>query len=358
MPTLASAEELRKRLAGSAPPPLVVALGPETVLQEDALRVVAEAILGSADSPELLSVQGSNGSTDLDREAVGRFFDELRTVAMFGGRKLVVLRNATAAVKVDPKAFQAFVESPPKGNTGMLLADELPKSVEKKLGSAWVVRCGSARGRGGGAAALAFLRERAAARNKELPAAEARRLVELVGEKLSALEQALEKVLLLAGDEPRIKRAHLEALLREGREGSLWTFGDALLAGDTDRAMDEALRCYAEGVPQYTGSKKIEFNETTITIRLLNAFSTSANRALSAACQVEAGTPPDRIDWGRRAPPRGAQGKILGLARRRGRPALERAVLAAEETERALKSGGLTGRVAITRLVLRAGGGR
>lgn len=358
MPTLASAEELRKRLAKGPTPNLVVALGPETVLQEDVLRVVAEGVLGSADSPELLTVQGSNGSSEQDRDAIGRFFDELRTRSMFSARKVVVLRNADAAVKLDPKAFQAWFEAPPDGNTGVILADDLPKALQKRFGDACVVECGGAKGRGAAAAAGSYLRQRAEERGKDLPSREAQHLIGLVGEKLSALEQALEKVLLHAGDAPRITREHIDALVTSGREGSVWAFGDALLAGDGAAAMAEVERCYAEGVPESMGSKKVEHNETAITIRLLSSFATSANRALSIACQLDAGVSPQQVSWGSRPPPTWARKKTTNVIRRRGRAALEVAVLAVEETERALKSGGLSGRIAITRLVLRAGGAR
>ena len=56
-----SDDTLRRAFAGVKPPVVVAALGPETFLREETLREVAKIHLGSADSPDLITIQPDEG---------------------------------------------------------------------------------------------------------------------------------------------------------------------------------------------------------------------------------------------------------------------------------------------------------
>ncbi len=349
---------LGRKLAAGDAPAVVAAVGPEVWLRNETLREIAAAVLGSADSPDLVTLQAEGGSAaEAERATSERFFGEARTPSMFGARKVVVLRGAEGPVSKDKAAFLAWLGSPAPTVTCVLLADSLPADVERAIESAGVlVRCGSAPGRPGvrGESPERFVARRAAERGKRIGSAEAGLLVELVGAELSALDGAVEILALHAGDEPAIGRAHVEALFQSAREGSVWTFGDALAEGDVPAALREASRCFAEGVPEDAAKRRVTRDESRVALRLLSAFVASVTRALALRRQLDAGVPRGAVDFGRPLP-WSAREAALNTASRRRAEALETLLLRAEETERAMKSGGATGRVALVRLVTAVG---
>jgi len=351
-----AASALAAHLERHGPPPVVAAIGPETLLRDEVLRTVAAQVLGDADSPHLVIVQGAAGSAEFEREAVGLFFDEARSLSLFGERKVVALRNAHALAGRHAKLFESWLSAPSSAVTCVVLAHALPAKLDKAFGKhALVVRCGG-RGRQSGEPPVRFVARKAEERGKRLGPHEAEYLVELLGGELQGLDHAVEMLALLAGTEQRITREHVEALFTSGREGSIWEFGDKLVEGDVAGALLQAERCYAEGIPERVGSLKVTRNEASITIRLLSAFTRAAQRGALVRRQLDRGVPRDQISWGPGRPPfPSAQRRIFGLVRSRSPGAFDSLMLFAEETERALKSGGATGRTAVTRLALAAG---
>jgi DNA polymerase III delta subunit len=347
---------LAGHLTRNGVPPVVTAVGPETLLRDAVARTVAEQVLGDPESPQVISVQAAAGSVEFEREAVGRFFDEVRTLSLFGERKVVVLRNAESVLGKYQKLFAAWLDNPSSSVTAVVLAHELPKKLDKPFASAGlVVACGG-RGRQRGEPPARFATRRAGERGKRFGAHEAGYLVELLGADLQGIEHAVEMLCLLVGEESQIQRAHVESLFTSGREGSIWEFGDLLVQGDVAGALRESACCFAEGIPEKFASRKVTRNHTTITLRLLSAFTRSVQRLVLVRRQVDAGIPREALSWGPGRPPfPSAQNKLIALSRRRPLGALESLLLFAEETDRALKSGGPPGEIAIARLATAVG---
>ena len=347
---------LAETLGKTGVPPVVAAVGPQGYLQERVLETVATAALGDSHSPDLVTLQGAAGSVEAARDAATRFFDEVRTASLFGPRKLVVLRNADALVSRDEKAFLSWLEAPPPAVPAVLLAGALSAKVIRAVEAVGIViQCGSPWG-GRGEPPARFAVRRAADRSKRLGAAEAARLAELIGNDLGEIESAVELLALHAGDEEAITRRDIDALLTGSREGSVWRFADCLAEGDVASALQEASRCYAEGIADYPGSRRVTRDEGAITLRLLAAFVRSVTRVLRIRRQLDAGVSKQELDWGRgKLPPQVAQRNALRVAGRRRTQALETLLLFAEETERGVKSGGPRDRVAVAKLATAVG---
>lgn len=353
-----TAEPIRRALAGAEPPAAVAAVGPESFLREEALRAAAEAWLGSADSPDVVTVQ-PDASLETPAETAARFLGEARTRSLFGGRKLVALRDADAVVRAAKAGFAAWLAAPAPTVLGVLLAEEdLPAEVARALGeTGLLVRCG---GRGGGREFPdAFVRRRVAERGKRIGSAEAGMLVERVGDDLASLENAVEMLCLHAGDAPAVTVADVDALFLGGGEGTVWEFGDLLAEGETRAALREAARCFDEGVPEDFAGARMTFDERRIALKLVGSFVTSATRALALRRQMDAGVPRGDLAF---APPHfrpnlpwKAKERAVRTAAARRSEALEALLVRAEEAERAMKSGGPEGRVAIARLATAAG---
>jgi DNA polymerase III delta subunit len=346
-------DEIRRRLSGPAPPPVVAAVGPETFLQEEALRTAAQAFLGAGDSPDVVIVQ-PDPSVEPVSETAARFLGEVRTGSLFGGRKIVALRDADDVVAAAKPGFLAWLAAPAKSVVGVLLAVELPAEVLAAAAKSGVVlRCG---GRGGERESPdAFARRRAADRGKRLGASEAQLLVERIGDEFAALDSAVEMASLHAGGAPAIAAADIDALFRAAREGTVWEFGDRLAEGDIGGALTEAERCFAEGVPEDFSGARVTFDERRIAQKLLSSFTTSVIRVLALRRQLDAGVPRDALQLPGRAIPWKARERAVRIAGRRRAEAIETLLVRAEETERGTKTGGADGRLAIARLATAVG---
>jgi len=347
---VATPQDLQRRFA-KGPVPVVAAVGPEAYLREEVARGVAELVLGSAESPDVVTVQGEGGGAEEDRDAAQRFFDEARTMSMFGTGKVVVLRGAGALAKRVEKDFLAWLARPSRTCVAVLLADELPAKVEKAVEKAGLlVRCG---GRGTRTEAPdRFAARRAAEHGKRLGRTEAGLLVEAVGAELSALEQAVEMLCLHAGEEPAVTAEAVAALFHGGREGTVWAFGDRLLEGEVAAALTQAGRCFQEGVAEDPKGARVTHDERRIATRLLLAFSMAVSRVVDVRRQLDRGVPRQEVSL---AGPPAWRSAALRTATSRPAEAFEAMLLAAEETERAMKSGGPDGRLAIARLATGVG---
>lgn len=345
-------EPLRKRLAGKNPPRVIVALGDESWLREEALRAVAAQVLGSADSPDLVTLRADASSEGGAGDVLARFFDEARTSSLFGGAKVVALREADVAAKADKAAMIAWLKSPSATVTAVLLASDLPADVVALARTAaFIVACGNDRGSAENPSR--FAARQAAARGKRLGSDEASTLVELVGDDLGSLENAVEILSLHAGDEPAITQASIRALFPGARAGDAEEFAQAVLEGRTADAFAASSRCFDEGVPESWASSKLARDERSVAFVLLRDFNKWVAHALEARRQLDAGTPRGQVTIGR-LPPR-MVGSVVRIVTQRRPEALDSIVLLAEETDRGMKSGGPSGRVAIVRLATAVG---
>jgi len=352
-----SDETLRRAFGGAKTPVVVVAAGPETFLREQAARDAAFLFLGAADSPDVVVVQPDD-AVESASETAARFLGEVRTRSLFGGRKLVVLRDADDVVAAAKAGFVAWLGATAESVVGVLLAVELPAEVVTAARAAGVVvACG---GRGGAnEPPAAFAKRRVAERGKKLSATDASLLVERVGEELSAIDNAVELLCLHAGDADVVSSDDIDALLRSARDGVVFEFGDLLAEGEIGAALTEAQRCFAEGVPEDFAGERVTYDERRIAQKLLLAFVSSATRGLALRRQLDAGVARSELQFAgpsfKGFLPWKAKERLVRNATRRRAEAFEALLMRAEETERGTKSGGADGRLAIARLATLAG---
>lgn len=350
-------EALRRAFAGVKPPAVVAAVGPEAFLREETLRAVAEIWLGAADSPDVVTIQPDE-SQEPAVETAARFLGEARTASLFGGRKVVALRDADGVVAASKPGFLAWLASPPASVVGVLLADELPAEIAAACGAAGqVVVCG---GRGGQREfPEAFVKRRVADRGKRITTSDAQLVVERLGDEFAALDNAIEILTLHAGAADAVTADDVDALFRSAREGTIWEFGDLLAEGEIGAALTEASRCFAEGVPEDFAGERVTFDERRIAQKLLGSFTNSVVRGLALRRQIDAGVPKSELQFAgpsfKGFLPWKAKERVTRIASRRRSEALEALLVRAEETERGMKTGGADGRLAVARLATAVG---
>lgn len=344
-------EDLRKRLASKTPPRVVAAVGDEAFLREDVLRTVATAVLGSPDSPDLVTLRADDPTKAGAEDVLREFFAEARTGNLFGGAKVVALRDAHLVAKADEKAFLGWLAAPSSAATVVLLADEFGPAITTAAAKHCLVKC--ANERRSGESPDRFVVRRAGGRDKRIGADEARLLVQLVGDDLGALDNAVEVLALHAGDDPAISPASIRALFPGARAGDADEFANALIEGRIADALACASRCFDEGVPENWNSPRLVREERAVAMTLVRAFTRTLSLVHDAKGQAEAGVPRSAMKIGNL--PAFLIERYARLASSRRPEALDSMVLLAEETDRGTKSGGATGRVAIARLATAVG---
>jgi DNA polymerase III delta subunit len=173
---------------------------------------------------------------DGERAELAAVLDELRSFAMFGGAKLVVVRDADEFVGRFRESLEDYVAKPADSGTLVLRLASLPKAQRiykaiDKLGG--IALCDPPKD----LAKWAAERARSAHRMNLAPDA-ARALVDLVGEDLGRLDNEMAKLAIEAdGVKQPVTAERVAASVTFQREQEMWDLSNALAAGDAPEAL-------------------------------------------------------------------------------------------------------------------------
>ena len=305
-------------------PPVVIAAGSESFLQDQVVRAAVGRALGDPDSPDAVVLHGPAKSGEPDATSLSSVIEDVRTPSMFaaGGRKVVVVRRADLLLDKEGEALAAYAAAPVKGSLLVLCVEGSPAKVKQP--DAAVVSCeppSAEPGRGGGPSPLAFwVAARAKARGKRLDPADAEGLVARSGSVLATLDSAVAAASLGAGSADRITPADLEAVAPRGPAEGTDRFVEAFLAGDAPEALRVLGGLYREGAYPY-GAKSPTRGEGPVTYLLLGQARRLARDARTA---LRGGGPmPPSLRFGCRDPrkflqrssPKGLAGLLSDLTR-------------------------------------------
>ena len=229
--------------------------GEEDALVDRALSELTAQVLAGSKAPDLACSRfdGRGAAADEIEGAA-------RTVSLFGGRRLVVVRDAQDLRPVEHKRLCEYLEHPVKGNILVLVvrgagpdsrdprrakaakaAKALKKAVE--AGGGTVVDCPKPKARDLPALAEQLLREHQLKAGTEALHA----LVDAVGEDLGALVQAVEKLSLYQGGPGEIQRQDVAEVVIDTREESVFALTDAVSEGAPAKALGILRRLVREG---------------------------------------------------------------------------------------------------------------
>lgn len=212
-------------------PAVVVFFGGEAFLKLHLWRRVRIAVVGEQSDEWSLGVFDGSDCDWRDIEA------ELRTVAMFGPRRLVRVESADGLVSKNRAALEEYVARPAQKSVLVLELSSFPSNTrlyKAIAASGLIVDCSPQP-----TAALAkWLRRWAkAAHQVEMDDAAARLLVDLVGADLGLLDQETAKLSLWAGNPPRITAELVSQRTGAWRARTAWELIDAALDGKPAEAM-------------------------------------------------------------------------------------------------------------------------
>ncbi|MCA9084375.1 MAG: DNA polymerase III subunit delta [Planctomycetaceae bacterium] len=221
--------------------PVLVLYGPERHLKTQVLHLIPG--LRSDSDDEDVSLTRLAGK-DADLRSV---CDELLTVSMFGGQRIVMIDDADDFVKDNRSGLEKYLERPSQAS--LLILDvgtwqkttKLFKAVEK-IGLN--LDCGELKG----AALVKWLTDAANDQyGKKMDRETAALIVQLAGDSLGLLQQELDKVASLVGDAAVITSDDVTRVVGGWRVETTWTMLDALRDGDLAKALDCLHRLFQAG---------------------------------------------------------------------------------------------------------------
>ena len=225
---------------GKYPPkPVCVAYGDDLFLRRQVLLSLRHAVLGGDEGD--FSLTSFDGRTTEFREVV----EELTTLAMFGGQRLVVVDDADEFVTRYREMLEDYVARP--GQSGVLLLDlkswpgntRLYKAVDAK---GLAVDCNSPPA----VRLTRWLSDWARQTHKsQLSLNAADTLVELVGPELGLLDQELAKLALMAGNDKKITPEMIQKLGGGWQAKTTWEMLDLALDGNAADALRQIDRLLA-----------------------------------------------------------------------------------------------------------------
>jgi DNA polymerase-3 subunit delta len=213
----------------SAVPPVVVMLGSQRHLKQAALSRLRAVVIADDDT-SLTRFVGK----DTDLQTVT---DELRTVSMWGDRRLVVVDDADDFVSKHRAALEKYVDAPAKKSVLVLDVASWPKTTRlaKQLAKTGLdIECTEMKG----AALSKWLIDTARDTHQvTLQRDAAALLIELVGDELGLLDQELAKLAAYAGARKQITSEDVRGLVGGWRTETTWAMTDAVRDGRIDDAI-------------------------------------------------------------------------------------------------------------------------
>lgn len=266
--------------------PVCVVFGEETFLRRQVLVRLRGAVLAGGDADFSLAVFEGRSATVAD------VFEELSTVAMFGGgTRLVVVEDADEFITRYRSDLEDYVARPRPTGVLVLEAKSFPSNTrlyKQVAANGLVVECGAPSDARLSKWLATWARQ---AHRVELAPGAADMLVDLVGPELGLLDQELAKLALTAGPDGKVTAESVRELVGTWRTKTTWDMLDAALAGDVRGAMTQLDRLLLAGeneVPLLAQISATLRRLAAATRLILQAEATGRRTTLAAALE-EAG---------------------------------------------------------------------
>jgi DNA polymerase-3 subunit delta len=224
------------------PQPVCVVFGDEAFLKRQVLGRIRWSVLGSGDGDFSFS------AFDGQEVSAAEVFDELSTMAMFGGgRRLVVVEGGDDFVSRHRSELEDYVARPRA--TGVLVLELKTFASNTRLykaavGAGLVVECGAPPAAQLARWVGAWAKQ---AHEVQMAASSAEMLIELVGPELGLLDQEMAKLALAVGPNGKVSPEIVEQMVGNWRSKTTWDMLDAALGGDVRGAMTQLDRLILAG---------------------------------------------------------------------------------------------------------------
>lgn len=220
-------------------PGVIALVGDERALKISAIELILKNVLPDEDDSPTRFV-----GKDTEVKTVR---DELRTVSMWGDRRVVIVDEAEEFVSENRPALEKYAASPAKKSLLILDVKSMPKSTrlyKAILKTGLIVECTELKG----AALTRWIQDAATTQFEKKIGKEAVQLmVELVGSNLALLGQELSKVASYVGDLPEIDVEAVRRLVGGWKAETTWAMTDAVRDGRLGEALSHLDKLLGSG---------------------------------------------------------------------------------------------------------------
>ena len=301
-------------LTAEAGKPVYAIVGNEPFLQGMAL---ASVIKSQPDDAQRVDIEGPTADAS-------DVFEELRSFAMFGGNRVVVVRDADDFISAHRDSLERYLESPSSPNVLVLRATTMPSNTRvyksiSKIGQ--VLKCESP----SAGQIPKWLQNRArSAHGFTLTPEAADLLASLIGTDLGSLDAELAKLALQADDKPVGPELFADHVAFR-REQQMWTLTDALSRGEPG----EALQTWRE----------LQQTDTAAAFKATVWLAIWLDKSVRGLAMLEDGDRPPAIAKALRIYPFNNVDPLLSTARRLGTAGLRHATRRIAELDLRSKTG-------------------
>lgn len=339
-----------------APPPkecrLFAVTGEESWLREQATSRILESLPPDVEV-QTVHAAASGGDAALDLRDL---LDDLRTASLFGGERLVHVRNADAFVKEHQAALIRFLDG---GGAVQRLVIETPellargaKSVPKtgvlaalEKAGGLVIACDplydSPFG-GKGPPHLSplsrWVQDRAAGLAKRISIEDAYVLHRLVGTGLRELDGELRKLAVFVKDRKTITAEDIEACCGGGRLAPVFDLAEAVAGRRLAEVLEQSALLFERGLMDFSG--RLVREPSAVALTCLSAVALRLRKVARVRELMDAGTDFEEAARKVKQPPLFLDRLRVQVAAWRGADDVRRIVATLVELERGLKTGG------------------
>lgn len=330
--------------------------GEERWFADQAVAVLCESFLGG-DRAGLESVDGQKGDSDTLGVPFSEVLDDVRTLPMFSGRKLIYFRARSALDDEEVKGLLSLAKSAPEYARLVVRISTLGKGVAPRL-----TRAGAAVGEAkrlfekpwpGNPASKAplnlWIRSRASERGVSIRGNESVLLSSAIGNDLGALDTALSDLSSAVGAGGEITEEAIRELTGRGREFDGFSFGEAIYSRDAGMAMRIYRSAFTDGVEEKGG--RVTQNRSAVVARLTWSVRYALERVYAARLLLDEGLGTDQATK-RMAGNPAANKRAVEQARRFSSEELRRHFVLLTECEADIRRG-LPEEAIIARLIVR-----
>lgn len=294
--------------------PVHVLSGTERFFIDRAIKALRKAAIGEGNGWNEDLFQGKGGNAT-------RILEAARTLPMMASTRFILVRGVEQLASAELDKLAEYLADPADSACLVLVADKLDgrsrlvKSAKKAgiLSEAAPLRT---------AALRSFLQNEARGRQLRVDADAIAALLDAVGNDLPALDDALERLALYVGDNPRIRLRDVETCVSRVRVESIWALVDAVSQRNAKQALGATASLLADREPP---------------LRILAMVARQLRMVARMADALGQGQPPATAAKAAGAPPFKAN-DLANAARRFDQQAFARAFKTLAHTDIALKS--------------------
>jgi DNA polymerase-3 subunit delta len=220
--------------------PLYVLHGDEAFLKRLVIQAIRQRALGDgADESGVSTYAG-------DKAQFAEVIDELETAPFFAPRRVVLIESADPFVTRFRSLLEKKIDRLPA--TGVLMLDVKTWASNTRLAKMVPGPAAIACKAPAVYKMAAWCSEWSAARHgKQLPAAAAQLLVDLIGPEMGQLDQELEKLSIYVGERSRIEPADVDKLVGQSRAENIWKILEAVAESSPGQALQMLDRLFEQG---------------------------------------------------------------------------------------------------------------